>query len=285
MDFVIVGTYDHTVYYETRLLLAALSLTISIYLLAARRDGRHLVVFLSSGLLMGVMEYVLQMQGLRGPGYGFSLFGHSVPNGLGPLLQGLLEGGVCGLMALWFADLRSMRAAAREWRLWAAMAVLVLGLSIFTGTLAGTHAITSVQPIFSPTPILIITTIIFFSLLIAWRKDAIAPLANFYAGLLIYALLNFEPLHLFGARYIGVVTELETNRAGSPWQVVMMMLSYVYEAAGGKLHYLMLPMALGLVTIRERSTEESERLSYQHLQNLANRGWRRKSNPFKRNND
>ena len=285
MDFVIIGTYDHTAYYETRLLLAVLSLTISIYLLVARRDGRHLVVFLSSGLLMGLMEYLLQAQGLRGPGYGFSLFGHPVPQGLGPLLQGFLEGGVFGLMALWFADLRTTRAAAKEWRLWIVMAILVLALSIFTGVMAGSHAMTSVQPIFSPTPILIITTIIFFSLLIAWHKDAIAPLANFYAGLLIFAVLNFEPLHLFGARYVGVVAELETTRAGAPWQLVMMLLSYVYETAGGKLHYLMIPMALGLITIRERSTEESERLSYQHLQNLANRGWRRKSNPFKRNND
>jgi hypothetical protein len=282
MDFVIIGTYDHTAYYETRLLLALLSLTISIYLLAARQDSRHLAVFLSSGLLMGLMEYLLQAQGLRGAGYGFSLFGHQIPAMTGPLLQGLLEGGVCGLMALWFADLRSMRAPLRQWRLWMVMAVLVLCLSIFSGLKASDHAVTSVQPIFSPTLIIIITTIIFFSLLIAWHKDTIAPLANFYGGLLVFALLNFEPLHLSGTRYIGVVTGTETIRAGMPWQWVIMILSYVYEAAGGKLHFLMVPLACGLIRIRERSNEELERLSYQHLQNLANRGWRRKSNPFKR---
>ncbi|MFN7624524.1 MAG: hypothetical protein ACK5RS_15405 [Acidobacteriota bacterium] len=282
MDFVIVGTYDHTAYYETRLLLAVLSLGISLYLLATRKDSRHLVVFLSSGLLMGLMEYVLQAQGLRGAGYSFSLFSHPLAASAAPLLQGLLEGGVCGLMALWFADLRSTRAPLREWRNWIVMAVLVLLLSIVTGIKASPQEVTSVQPIFSPTPILIITTIIFFSLLIAWRKDAIAPLANFYAGLLIFAVLNFEPLHLLGARYVGVVTELGATRAGSPWQVLMRVLSYVYDAAGGKIHYLMIPLACGLLTIRERSTDESERLSYQHLQHLANRGWRRKSNPFKR---
>lgn len=282
MEFVIIGTYDHTAYYETRLLLAALGLAISVYLIAMRKDSRHLTVFLSSGLLMGLMEYLLQSQGLRGPGYGFSLFGQSPPAGTGPFLQGVLDGGIWGLMALWFADLRTSRARFAQWRLWLVMATLVLGLSIFTGMKAGTQAITSSQPIFSTTPIAIITTIIFLSLLIAWQKDTIGPLANFYAGLLIFSLLNYEPLHIAGARYVGVVSGIETTRAGAPWQYVMMFLTYVYEAAGGKLHFLMVPLACGLIRIRERSILESERLTYQHLQNLANRGWRRKSNPFKR---
>ena len=285
MDFVIVGTYDHYAWYETRLILMLAGLVLSLYQLLARRESRYLVIFLSSGLMMGLMEYVLQAGGLRGDDYSFSLFGKELPGSLGPLLQGILEGGICGLMALWFADLRSSRAAMREWLTWGGVALLVAGMSILTGLLTGNQPASSVRPIFAPPPILIITTIIFFSLVVAWRKDALAGLANYYAGLLVFAILSLEPLYLLGASYIGILDGEGTARAGSMWQVSMRALSYIYESAGGRLHYFMIPFAFGLVSVRQRSTEEAARLSYQHLQSLTERGWRKKSKPFQRQSD
>jgi hypothetical protein len=282
MDFVIIGTYDHTIWYETRLMLMLAGLVLAIYQLTVRRESRHLVIFLSSSLMMGLMEYALQAGGLRGPGYTFSIFGQQIPPAVGPLLQGLLEGGLWGLMALWFADLRSSRAAVSEWGTWVGGAVFVLLLSLLTGWRSGGLPPTSVQPIFSSLPILVITSIIFFSLVVAWRKDALAVLANYYGGLLVFALLSLGPLHLFGARYVGVVEGLAAVRAGASWQIPMMLLSYIYESAGGKLHYFMIPFAFGLVSLRQKSAEEAARVSYQHLQSLTERGWRKKSKPFQR---
>lgn len=285
MDFVIVGTYDHAAWYETRLILMLAGLALSLYQLLARRESRYLIIFLSSGLMMGIMEYVLQAGGLRGVDYSFSLFGQRIPASFGPLLQGFLEGGICGLLALWFADLRSSRAAKREWLMWGGVILLVTGLSVLTGRLTGSQPPSSIRPMFAPPPILIITTIIFFSLVVAWRKDALAALANYYAGLLVFAVLSLAPLHLLGAAYIGIADGDGVVRAGAAWQTAMMALSYIYESAGGRLHYFMIPFAFGLVAVRQRSTEEAARVSYQHLQSLTERGWRKKSKPFQRQSD
>ncbi len=282
MDFVIVRTFDHTGYYETRLILLLISLSLAIYLWRAKQEKRYLVVFFNSALMMALMEYALQASGLRGPGYSFSLFGLTISRAYGPIIQGLLEGGICGLMALWFADLRAMRAKVKQWLPYLATCGLVAGLAILTGTLSRHRPISSVRPMFSLTPILIVTSIIFFSLLIAWRKDALSVLANYFAGLLVFSLINFEPLHLLGARYVGIQENLQLVPAGSMWQILMMTLSHIYESSGGKLHYFMIPFAFGLVALKEKAAEETARLSYQHLQALTQRGWRKKSKPFQR---
>lgn len=55
-----------------------------------------------------------------------------------------------------------------------------------------------------------------------------------------------------------------------------MLLSHLYEAAGGRLHYFIIPLALGLVSLKEREDGvKRERYSTQHLQDLAQRGWRK----------
>ena len=285
MNFVTVGTYDQTAYYETRLVLALIGVVVSLFLLVRRRESRHAMIFLSGGLLMAAMEYLLQREGLRGDGYVIAIFGRQVTGISGPLVQGFLDGGMPGLMALWFADLRTSRAAAGRWGLWAGMAALVLGLAALSGRLAAGQVPTSIEPVFSLTPIVLITTMIFFSLLVAWRKDAIVMVANFYAGLLIITLLNTGPLHLFGARYIGVVEGAGVVQAGLVWQIAMTTLNGIFELAGGKIHFLTIPLSLGLVAVSQRRQDEATRLSYQDLQSLTNRGWRRKSKPFRRNAD
>ena len=285
MDYLIVGTYDQTAYYETRLVLMLTGIILALHQLIRRREPRYLVVFLSSTLLMAATEYLFQREGLRGHGYSISLLGRPVSATYGPLLQGLLDGGVYGMIALWFADLRTSRNLGRSWIQLVTLLITVLSLAVIIGRLSADHVPTSIQPVFAITPIVIITTMIFFSLLVAWRRDAVATVANFYAGLLIVALLNLFPLHLSGARYVGQVVGAETVRADLTLQAGIGLLVAIFEVAGGKLHFLTIPLSLGLIRIRERAGAEAERLSYQHLQSLTNRGWRKRSKPFKRNSD
>jgi hypothetical protein len=138
---------------------------------------------------------------------------------------------------------------------------------------------------FATISIFSVTAVIFASLWISWRKDSLAALANYYGGILVFALLNYEPLHLMGARYIGVESHLPgaAPYAAAPLsaQLLVMLLSHLFEAAGGKLHYFIIPLALGLVRLKEREDgAKRERYSTQHLQDLAQRGWRKKSKPF-----
>jgi hypothetical protein len=103
--------------------------------------------------------------------------------------------------------------------------------------------------------------------------------------LIIFALLNYEPLHLMGARYIGLFVGEQFVRASAGPQTMMMMLSHGFEIAGGRLHYFIIPFLFSLVWLREKSDgQKRERYSTQHLQDLAQRGWRKKSKPFQREN-
>jgi len=116
--------------------------------------------------------------------------------------------------------------------------------------------------------------------MIAWRKNDTSSLVSFYAGLLLFAFLNYEPMHALGARYIGIPNGEPFIAAPLIPQIVIMFLSHVFEAAGGKLHYFMLPYALGWIALRERQDRSRERYSTQHMADLASRGWRKRSKPF-----
>jgi hypothetical protein len=152
MDFVIVGTFDQAAYYETRVVLMVVG---ALYHLISKRESRYLVILLSGALLMGVTEYLLQREGLRGEGGMTTLFGWQVPRNYESLLRGILDGGVFGLMALWFADLRISRTSPRasspifgrrlwrRWLGWLAMSTLILVLGVLTGSLAAGQSSTS----------------------------------------------------------------------------------------------------------------------------------------------
>lgn len=280
MEFFIVRTIDHAVYFETRLVLLFALLGLAIFQQLSRRENRYLVILLSSVVMTALVEYLFMAVGLRGPGYAISLFGHTLPHLLVPPALGLLDGSTYGVMALWFADLRMSRAGAREWLGYLAFTLLVLGLSVFTGMQTHELPITGARAVFGAFPIAIITTIIFFSLLIAWKREALPFLANFYAGLILFSVVNLEPLHLLGSRYVGQSIDLRIVAAPLKWQVIIMPLSHIYESSGGRLHLLTVALAFGLIRGKRRSVEEAEPLSYQHLQSLTERGWRKRSKPF-----
>lgn len=280
MNYLMLRNFDQAGYYETRLILAVISLAVAAYFIYYKRDRRYLLIFGSGILLHLLMEYWLRLRGLRDGEPAISFFGLIVPAGLAALVQGVFEGGVVSLFAFWFADLRSAQARRKEWWPFYALCGLVVVLSFVVGIASRGHAITSARPIFDSPPIFVTTAIIFICLVIAWRKDDISSLAGFFAGLLLFAVLNFEPMHVMGARYIGIPNGNPFITAPWPLQIVLMFLSHVFEASGSKLHYFMLPYAFGLIALREREDHDSERFSTQYLQDLTGRGWRRRSKPF-----
>lgn len=278
MNYLMLRNFDQGGYYETRLILMIISLAIAAYFIYYKKDRRFLLIFASGVLFQTLMEYWLRT--VQGAAPAISLFGATIPAVFGPLIEGVFEGGVVGLFAFWFADLRSARAKRKEWWPFYIFCGVVGALSLVVGIAARGHFVTSARPIFAAPTIFVITVIIFISLMIAWRKDDLSALANFFAGLLLFAILNFEPMHALGVRYIGILNGNPFVAASLPLQIVIMFLSHVFEAAGGKLHYFMLPFAFGLIELRERQDRNRERYSTQHLQDLASRGWRKRSKPF-----
>jgi hypothetical protein len=279
MDFWMIRTFDHAGYYETRLILMAISLAVACYFAYYKRDRRFLLMLASGAVLQTIIEYVLQFGGLRSGVHTISIFGARMSPFVSPVIQGFTEGGALAMFAFWFADLRSAHARLKRWLPWIALGAVIVALAFAAGSVARNQQITSARPMFATPSVFAVTSVIFVSLFIAWRKNALSGLANYYAGILIFAILNYEPLHLMNARYIGLTQSGAT--APMPAQVVVMLLSHLYEAAGGKLHYFIIPLALGLVSLKDR--EESvkrERYSTQHLQDLAQRGWRKRSKPF-----
>lgn len=285
MEFWMIRTFDHAGYYETRLILMAISLVVACYFAYYRPDRRFLSMFISGAVLQTLIEYGLLFSGLRAGTHTISVFGERIPLLIGPVVQGFTEGGPLAMFAFWFADLRSAHARIKPWLPLIALGVVIAALSFAAGSVARNQPITSARPMFASLPIFTVTAVIFASLFIAWRKDALPGLANYYAGILVFAILSYEPLHMMGVRYIGVMSDLQNGAqfaaAPIPTQAAVMMLSHLYEAAGGKLHYFIIPLALGLVSLREREYGvKRERYSTQHLQDLAQRGWRKKSKPF-----
>src|SRR5262245_4655996 len=285
MDFWMIRTFDHAGYYETRLILMAISLVIACYFAYYKPDRRFLLMFASGAMLQTIIEYVVLFDGLRVGAPTVRVFGAPMPPLLGPAIQGFTEGGPLAMFAFWLADLRSSQARMKRWAPLIALGAVIVILSLAAGLVARNQPISSARPMSASLPIFAGATIIFVSLFIAWRKDALPSLANYYAGMLVFAILCYEPLHLLGARYIGVMSNSPTGLHGAaqftaapmPAQAIVMLLSHLYEAAGGKLHYFIIPFALGLLSLNEPDYgPKRERYSTQHLLDLAQRGWRKK---------
>ena len=282
MFFWMIRTFDHAGYYETRLILMAITLFVACYFSYYRLDRRFLLMFASGAVFQAIIEYVLLFRVLRTSDGAISLFGKSIPIFVAPIIQGCADGAPLAVFAFWFADLWSSHAKIKRWLPLIGFSVVITALSIAAGSVARNHHVTSARPMFAALPIFAITAVIFISLFIAWRRDGLPGLANYYAGMIVFAILCYEPLHLMGARYIGLVSNLESNPlftpAPMPAQALVMLLSHLYEAAGGKLHYYIVPFALGMLTLKGPAYgAERERYSTQHLQDLAQRGWRKKA--------
>ncbi len=191
MDFWMIRTFDQSGYYETRLILLAINLLIACYFVYYKRDQRFLLMFVSGAILQTIIEYTLQFSELRGNVHNISIFGSRVSPFVGPVIQGFTEGSAIAMFAFWFADLRHSQAKLKRWLPFIGLGVAVVVLASIAGSVAPRYRpISSARPMFEPLAIFAVTAVIFVSLWISWRRDALSALANYYAGILLFALLN-----------------------------------------------------------------------------------------------
>jgi hypothetical protein len=259
MNYYMVRSFDHAGYYETRLLLMVVGL-----LVAGRRalqgDRRYLVLFGSGVVFQALLEGLIRLLGLRGPGYRLSVFGVILHPALATLFQGCAEGGILSLMSFWFADLVQGAAAegqARRWLPYLGVCALIVALATYVGWRAGGQPITSPRPMFVPSAVLTTDTTIVANIFLLWLVTAglgndhgtgFRWLGWYVVGAVIYSVLTFEPLHLLGARYIAVQRPDKTFApAPMPAQAGVMAWAHVVEFAAGKMHYFVVPYVLGLV--------------------------------------
>ncbi|MBK6795442.1 MAG: hypothetical protein IPG76_01205 [Acidobacteria bacterium] len=136
-------------------------------------------------------------------------------------------------------------------RLSLAVCVIIVLLAGMVGMMARGMPITSPRPMFGSVALLSNSITIVIAVLLAWWKGGLRYLGLFFIGLLIYVVLTFEPLHIFGARYIGV-RDASGQFAAAAWlpQVAVMLWSHIFEVAAGKIHYFAIPFALGLIKFR-----------------------------------
>ncbi len=249
--YYMVRSIDHAGYYETRIILIVVGLAVAGYAIARWGDYRYLVMFASGVLFQALMEWILQVSGMRGPTYSLSVFGVRLPPYAGMLYQGLAEGGIISLMSFWFADLVDPGPRSRGWlQAFVAVCVLVVALGTIVALLARGAPPSSVRN--TLTPVIWIwagVTIAVSALLVApWGRAGFRGLALFGLGCVLYLVLTYEPMQILGARYIGVKTgDGPVQPASLPMQVLIMAWSHVYEVTGGKLHYYAIPFALGLL--------------------------------------
>lgn len=259
MNYFMLRSFDHAGYYETRLILMLIGLTVACFFAARRRDYRYLIMFASGVVFQAWLEYLLQSSGLRGANYSLSVFGVTLPPVIGRIYQGCAEGGILSLTAFWFVDLRAAETKAKSrWWPYLAVCALIVVLAGMVGWIAAGHPITSPRPMFTASGFVRITIFMLASLLLCWWRDGLRYLGYFYLGLVIYVFLTFETLHIVGARYIGVRgADEQVTAASLPVQIVVMFASHLWEVAGGKIHYFAVPFALGLLKFKEKKRDEA----------------------------
>jgi len=243
-------SFDHAGYYETRSILMLIAISVALVFLRRRHDSRYLMMLGSGVFWQAAMEYYIQFNGMRGAGYSMSAFGVNLSGIPANIFQGCAEGGILSLMAFWFVDLMTggNRERSRHWYL--AVCGLIVVLACVVGAVAHGQPITSPRPMFARLGLLRMgATMLLALILIAWKR-AWKQLGLFYIGLMIYILITFEPMQILGARYVGV-RGADGHFVAAPFvqQYGIMMLSYLVEVAGGKIHYFAVPLALGWLMI------------------------------------
>lgn len=244
-------TFDQAGYYETRCVLLFAVVGVVVWQWLVRRERAFAVLFASGVFFQALMEWILLALGLRGADYHLSVFGVELRGTAACLFQGLAEGGVFGVMGYWLISLSRPSVTRRASLLaYAMLGGLIVALSIGVGVAARGKPISSARPMFAELPILILVLQTIALLAIVWLKGgrAFHYLGIYYLGTLIYVALNFEPMHLLGARYIGLKVASRTFEAAGPArQFWDMLYSHLFEVAGGKIHYFIFPYVLGMI--------------------------------------
>jgi hypothetical protein len=258
MNYFMTRSFDHAGYYETRLVLVVLCLAIALHFLRTRRDARYLLMFFNGAFWQASMELTLKLFGLRGTGFSISLFGLDVPPALTWVFQGLAEGGVLCMMSFWFLDLYLGRASRRsEWTYYAGVCVLVVLLSCIVGVLALGEDVTSRRPMFAPLSVVLTAYVIMISLAIVALKggSSFRYLTIYFVGCFLFFILKRQPMHLLGARYIAESAADDGFAVASLGKQFWLMLYSHLNVTAGKIHYFVIPYALGLLNLSNTRRE------------------------------
>lgn len=244
--FYLVRSFDFGGYYETRLLLALAALAVALW---RWRDGerRYLIVFAAGFVFQGVMEWQLAVLGQRGAGFSIGLFGLTLSGLSAYLAQGFLEGGPLAMAGWWFADLVIQRRRRSAWLAYGAFLALVVLLAIIVVWTSQGAAATSVRPMFVHNALGLGILVLAVALSALRGRAGLQALALWSAGVMVYLVWNFTPLQAGGIRIIALGGADGVAAAGLWDQIWVMGLSYAWEVTAGKLHYIAIPIALGLI--------------------------------------
>ena len=251
-----VRSFDEAGYFETRVLLMLIALAISLFFAFKKEDNNYIVIFISSTIFFGIVELILSSLGMRAESWTVMVFGVVIPTYLTWLFQGLGEGAIYGVSGFLFLDMYLKRDDEKEFKLrrnlFIITMIIVFICSIIVGILGSTKPITSVRPMFGVVAILYLSLVIIISLGLAKFvafEGFLKDLKNYLIGSFIFIVVNLEPMHILGTRYIGVLTNGNVTYADPIYQVLIMLLSYLIEIVIPRAHYLVIPVVLGLIKL------------------------------------
>lgn len=249
--FYLVRSFDFGGYYETRSALALVALAVAFWRWRGG-DRRFLIVFVSGFLFQTILEWQLALLSMRGPGFSIGLFGATLSGFTAQLTQGFLEGGPLALSGWWFVDLVRERRPRAHWAGYAAFLALVVILAAVVVWRSQGAPESSVRPMFVQNTLALVVVVASFALAGLRGSAGLKALCLWGAGVMIYLVWNFTPLQIGGVRVIGVAGAEGVAMARLWDQIWVMGLGLAWEVMAGKLHYVAVPLALGLLTTPKR---------------------------------
>ncbi|MGH9674712.1 MAG: hypothetical protein ACRD44_16160 [Bryobacteraceae bacterium] len=149
MNYFAVRTFDHAGFHESRLLLMALVLVVSLYFLITRRDYRYIAFCFRGAIFQAITEILYTYMGFRAPTFSLTVFGTKLAVWAAAIFQGVTQGPVFAVIGLWFVDLcvnEPRRRATKEAFLLMCLAVLIASGAV--AMMAKGQRVTSVRPLF-----------------------------------------------------------------------------------------------------------------------------------------
>jgi len=213
-------------------------------------------MFISSTIFFAIVELILFSLGMRAEDWTISVFGITIPTYLTWLFQGLGEGAIYGVSGFLFLDMYLKRDDEKEFNfrrnLFIMIMVIVFICAIIVGIIGSTKPITSVRPMFGIVAILYLSLVIIVSFALAKfvaSEGFLKYLKYYLVGSFIFIVVNLEPMHILGTRYIGVLNNGNVTYADPVYQVLIMLVSYLIEIVIPRAHYLVVPVVLGLIKL------------------------------------
>ena len=251
-----VRSFDEAGYFETRVILMIIALTVSLFFALKKEDNNYIIMFISSTIFFGIVELILFSLGMRAEGWTVTVFGLTIPTYLTWLFQGLGEGAIYGVSGFLFLDMFLKRDDEKEFilrrNLFIMIMVIVFICALIVGIIGSTKPITSVRAMFGIVAILYLSLVIIISFVLAKfvaGEGFLKHLKNYLIGSFIFIVINLEPMHILGTRYIGVLSNGNVTYADPVYQVFIMLVSYLIEIVIPRAHYLVVPVVLGLIKL------------------------------------